>query len=68
MKSGIRRQDIGREKFLEEMWKWMKEYQSNISNQIRKMGASVSWQNERFTLDAGCNKIVEGIFVDLYNK
>ncbi len=68
MKQGIRRQDLGREKFLEEMWTWMKEYQGNISNQVKKMGASVDWSKERFTLDAGCNKAVESIFVDLYKK
>ena len=68
MKQGIRRQDLGREKFLEEMWKWMKEYQGNISNQVKKMGASVDWSKERFTLDTGCNKAVESIFVDLYKK
>lgn len=67
-KEGIFRKEIGREKFMEEMWKWMGEYRGNISNQVKKMGASVDWSKERFTLDSGMNSIVEDTFVDLYNK
>ncbi len=67
-KQGIFRKELGREKFLEEMWKWMGEYRGNITNQVKRMGASVDWSKERFTLDAPMNNIVENTFVDLYNK
>lgn len=50
------------------MWKWMGEYRGNITNQVKRMGASVDWSKERFTLDAGIHNIVEDVFVDLYNK
>jgi valyl-tRNA synthetase len=68
MKSGSSRHELGREKFLDECWKWIDEYGGNIQNQMKKMGASVSWEHERFTLDDKSNKLVEDIFVDLYNK
>ncbi len=67
-KNGSSRKEIGREKFLEECWKWMSEYGGNIQGQVRKMGASVNWDMERFTFDEKNNHLVEKIFVDLYNK
>ncbi|MDQ1343593.1 MAG: valyl-tRNA synthetase [Patescibacteria group bacterium] len=67
-KSGKKKEDLGREKFLEEVWKWKDEYAANINNQARKMGASCDWSKERFTLDAGLNRNVEHVFVDLYRK
>lgn len=67
-KQGIKRKDIGREKFIEECWKWIHEYGGNIQRQMRTMGASVSWENERFTFDEKFNELVEKVFVDLYNK
>ncbi len=65
---GTPRKTLGREKFLSECWKWIDEYGGNIQNQMKKMGASVSWEHERFTLDEKSNKLVEGVFVDLYKK
>jgi valyl-tRNA synthetase len=67
-KNGTPRKTIGREKFLEECWKWIDEYGGNIQNQIKMMGASVDWSKERFTFDEKSNELVEKIFVDLYNK
>lgn len=67
-KSGMFRKDLWRAKFLEECWKWIDEYGWNIQNQIKRMWASVSWDHERFTFDEKSNKLVENIFVDLYNK
>lgn len=65
---GTSRQELGREKFLEECWKWIDEYSGNIQNQMRKMGASIDWNTERFTLDARANVLVENVFIDLYKK
>ena len=63
---GIKRTDLGREKFLEKVWEW-KEYSGNtITNQIRRMGNSVDWTRERFTMDAQCNAAVTEEFVRLY--
>jgi valyl-tRNA synthetase len=67
-KSGTSRKEIGREAFLEECLKWIKEYGGNIQDQIKTMWASVDWERERFTFDEKSNKLVENIFVDLYNK
>lgn len=68
LQAGIRRQDLGREKFLEKVWEWKNEYGANILHQIRRMGASCDWSSERFTFDTEYNKLVEFVFVDLYNK
>lgn len=65
---GRDRKELGREKFLEECWKWMEEYSGNIQNQMRKMGASLDWSKERFTFDTKANELVENVFIDLYNK
>ncbi|MCK9272246.1 valine--tRNA ligase [Candidatus Gracilibacteria bacterium] len=67
-KEGISRIELGREKFLEEVWKWKDEYHKNITDQIKLMGASCDWSKERFTLDEGLSKTVGKVFVDLYNK
>lgn len=66
--SGKKREEMGRESFLDEVWKWKDEYASNINNQVRQMGASCDWSRERFTLDEGLSKNVGYTFVDLYNK
>lgn len=60
--------DLGREKFLEQVWEWKNKYGWTIQNQIRMMGASADWTKERFTLDDGLSKLVTKAFVDLYNK
>lgn len=65
---GRNRKDLGRDEFLNECWKWIEEYSGNIQNQMRKMGASIDWEKERFTFDEKANKLVESVFVDLYNK
>ena len=63
---GISRYDIGREKFLEVAWQWKHEYASFIRDQWAKMGLSLDYTRERFTLDEGLNKAVNRVFVDLY--
>lgn len=65
-KEGKRKEDIGREKFLEECWNWTHKYGWNIKDQIRMMGSSVDWSKERFTFDTELNRRVNKAFVDLY--
>lgn len=65
---GRDRKELGREEFLKECWKWIDEYSGNIQNQMHKMGASIDWSKERFTFDDKANKLVEDVFIDLYNK
>lgn len=67
-KKGIDKRDLGREKFIEEVWKWREEYGRTITQQLRRMGASCDWSRERFTFDEGLSKAVRKAFVDLYNK
>lgn len=65
---GISRYDLGREKFLEQSWGWKEEYASIIRSQWAKLGLSLDYTKERFTLDEGLNKAVNHVFVTLYNK
>ena len=65
---GLTKNDIGREAFLERAWKWREDYGKTIVQQLRKLGSSCDWERERFTMDAGCNRAVNKVFVDLYNK
>lgn len=65
---GISRYDLGREKFIQQVWDWKDEYADIIHKQWAKMGISVDYDRERFTLDGGLNKAVRKVFVDLYNK
>lgn len=65
---GLTRHDLGREKFLERVWDWKKQYGSRIINQLKKLGSSCDWERERFTMDEGCSKAVKEVFVNLYNK
>ena len=67
-KEGITKEDIGREGFLERAWAWKKQYGGRIIEQLKKMGSSCDWDRERFTLDEGCNKAVNEVFVNLYEK
>ncbi len=67
-KEGKKRQDLGREAFVEKVWEWREEYGNTILNQIRKMGASVDWTRLRFTMDEGLSDAVRKVFVDLYNQ
>lgn len=65
---GITRYDLGREKFLDKVWEWKDEYAATIKEQWGKMGISVDYSRERFTLDEGLSKAVRKVFVDLYKK
>jgi valyl-tRNA synthetase len=65
---GLSREDLGREKFLEETWKVKEEHQGIIRRQLQKMGASCDWSRERFTLDKGLSEAVREVFVSLYEK
>ena len=65
---GIDKYEYGREKFLEACWDWTHEYGGNIRDQWGKVGISVDYNKERFTLDEGLNYAVRKVFVDLYNK
>ena len=67
-KEGIDKRDLGREGFLERAWEWKKEYGGRIISQLKKLGSSCDWDRERFTMDEGCNKAVEEVFVKLYEK
>ena len=65
---GITKEDIGRDGFLERAWDWKKQYGGRIVSQLKKLGSSCDWDRERFTMDEGCSKAVEEVFVNLYNK
>jgi len=65
---GIDKYEYGREKFLEACWDWTHEYGGNIRDQWAKMGVSVDYNKERFTLDEGLNRAVTKVFVDYYNE
>jgi valyl-tRNA synthetase len=65
---GLSRHDLGREKFVEETWKVKAEHHATISKQISRMGASVDWSRERFTLDEGLSRAVREVFVTLYER
>jgi len=66
-KQGLKRQDLGREKFLERVWQWREQYGSTIINQLKKLGASCDWQRLRFTMDEDYSKAVKEVFVQLWN-
>ncbi|MDQ7247680.1 valine--tRNA ligase [Dongia sedimenti] len=63
---GVKRTDLGREKFVEKVWEWKAESGGMITRQLRRLGASPDWAKERFTMDEGLNKAVRKAFVDLY--
>ena len=67
-KQGINKRDLGREGFLEKAWEWKEEYAGNIRQQWAKLGLSLDYSKERFTLDEGLNEAVTKVFVDYYNK
>lgn len=64
---GVTRHDLGREKFLEKVWEWKEESGGNITRQIRRLGSSVDWSRERFTMDEGLSRAVQDVFVKLYD-
>ena len=65
---GVSRHDLGREKFLEKVWEWKEYSGGTITKQMRRLGTSPDWSRERFTMDAGLNKVVTESFVRLYNE
>src|SRR5690606_6053172 len=62
------RHDVGREKFLEEVWKWKETYASHIREQWAKLGLGLDYTRERFTLDEGLSRAVREVFISLYRK
>jgi valyl-tRNA synthetase len=62
------RHDLGREKFVDRIWQWKKESGGTITRQLRRLGASVDWSRERFTMDPGLSQAVTEVFVRLYEK
>ncbi len=67
-KEGKRRQDLGREAFVERVWEWKRQYGGTIVHQQRMLGNSTDWRRERFTFDEGCSKAVAKVFTQLYNE
>ncbi len=67
-KEGVDRHKLGREKFVERVWKWKRESGGKIVFQLRRLGASCDWTRERFTLDEGLSRAVRTVFVTLYNE
>ncbi len=65
---GIDKRELGREGFLKATWEWKEEYGNTITSQLKKIGSSCDWDRERFTMDEGCSKAVEEVFVNLYNR
>jgi len=67
-KEGKGRHDLGREAFIARVWEWRKQYGDRILNQIRRLGASVDWTRERFTLDEGLSRAVREVFARLFHE
>jgi valyl-tRNA synthetase len=65
---GIKRTELGREKFIEKVWEWKEQSGGTITRQLRRMGASTDWSRERFTMDAGLSSAVTEVFVRLYEE
>jgi valyl-tRNA synthetase len=65
---GINRADIGREAFIEHVWEWKSQSGGQITRQLRRLGASCDWSNERFTMDDGFSAAVIKVFVELYKR
>ncbi|HEY6042846.1 MAG TPA: valine--tRNA ligase, partial [Anaerolineae bacterium] len=68
LKQGTSRRELGREEFVKRVWEWREEYGGIITRQIRRLGASVDWKRERFTMDAGLSRAVREAFVTWYKK
>ncbi|PIQ90942.1 MAG: valine--tRNA ligase [Candidatus Omnitrophica bacterium CG11_big_fil_rev_8_21_14_0_20_41_12] len=67
-KEGLKRQDLGRQKFIQRVWQWKEQYGSTIIHQLKKLGASCDWSRERFTMDEDYSASVAEVFVALYEK
>ncbi|MCY4358046.1 MAG: valine--tRNA ligase [Gammaproteobacteria bacterium] len=66
--TGLSRLDIGREKFIRKVWDWKEESGGIITQQLRRMGSSLDWSRERFTMDQHLSTVVEKVFIDLYDE
>ncbi len=67
-KNKTTKRDLGRDKFIEEIWKWKKESGDKILIQMNRLGAAVDWSMSRFTMDEGLSEAVNEVFIDLFNK
>lgn len=67
-KNGVSKYDLGREAFVDKVWDWKHQYHGRIVKQLKMLGSSCDWEQERFTLDDGCNDAVNEVFVRLYNE
>jgi valyl-tRNA synthetase len=67
-KQGKTRQDLGRDLFVAEVWRWKDQYEAHILGQLRRLGASPDWDRTRFTMDEGLSAAVRHVFVDLYRR
>ena len=67
-KDGLRRQDVGREKFLERVWQWKEQYGNTIIHQLKRLGSSCDWTRTRFTMDEGLSEAVAEVFLRLYKR
>ncbi|HAU2049666.1 TPA: class I tRNA ligase family protein, partial [Legionella pneumophila] len=65
---GLSRKDLSREQFLDKVWQWKEESGNTITQQMRRLGASVDWSRERFTMDEGLSAAVQKVFVQLYEE
>ncbi len=65
---GVNRHELGREKFIEEVWKWKEEYGNTIIDQLKKLGCSCDWTRERFTMDKDYSEAVNTAFMHYYDK
>ncbi|HAE88728.1 MAG TPA: valine--tRNA ligase, partial [Clostridiales bacterium] len=65
---GTSKEELGREGFLKAAWAWKKQYGGRIVEQLKKLGSSLDWSREAFTMDEKCNRAVKRVFVNLYNK
>lgn len=64
---GLTKEDLGREEFIRQVWEWKEQYGNVITTQLRKIGASLDWKRERFTMDEGLSESVKDIFIKLFN-
>ena len=68
LKQGIKRKELGKEKFVQKIWEWKEKHGNQIYKQLKRLGASLDWSRERFTLDEGLSQAVRKSFVQLYNE
>ncbi|MGE5551614.1 MAG: valine--tRNA ligase [Bacteroidota bacterium] len=67
-REGLRKEDLGREGFLDRVWTWKEKYGGTIIRQLKRLGSSCDWERERFTMDEGCSAAVREVFLRLYKK